>query len=200
MVFSLCAALTAALAVFASTSSTVAAAKIEPIYVDGALGSNFESWSWGISYLDFEDPCPGKQLPNRCLCAEVIPYGALSFKTTKPFPAHGQLHLHIHTNAPGLQLQLESSSEINYSISETVDITPSRNHNTKGHFFTKKIDLSTFQTTAPRFDRIVLGNCLENDASCMRGKGQETKICIESMFLDTTTSENTSHHTHKFGN
>jgi hypothetical protein len=185
-----------------------AAKQIEPIYTDGNLGRNFESWSWGINYLDFEDICPGHGEGNQqhhhttCLCAEVIPYGALSFKTSAPFsPFGGSIHLQVYTdsNTGGLQMQLESSSESEYSISDIVDISNKNHKNKKGHhhFIEKEISLTPMSRTAEAFDRIVLGNCLENDATCLEaGQSESTRICIQSMYIETRQSS--SHRASKF--
>ena len=188
----------------ATPSSIRCAKQIEPIYTAGGLGRNFESWSWGISYMDFEDMCPGDGNHHKtCLCAEVIPYGALSFKASKPFsPFGGAIHLNVYTNSEtGLQMQLESSSESEYSISDIVDISGGNHKHTgakKNHFFKEDVSLTPMARTAETFDRIVLGNCLENDATCLKANEETvTKICIESMYIEILDGAST-HRASKF--
>lgn len=181
---------------------------VRSIYSDGVLKPGWESWPWGIDYLNFEDST--YTLPNTgaSMCTKIKRFGAVSLKTTEPFQAKGKLTFWQKQNSEqdaGFEIQLESSVSVQYAVSsaaslgnqdetssaiQVVSEIPGSAPEVGGDssWVKKEIALEEFADSAMVFDRITLGRCLQQGDDCKRDQQSPhddvVLICLSEIQLE----------------
>jgi hypothetical protein len=109
---------------------------VELVFNDGRLQPTWSSWSWGLTYINYNDgsaPAPGSA---GSLCFDVHTFGALSLRTTQPFSVDGaMLGMHVRGNMStpgsaaarqeqlaGLEVQLEAGQGGEYRVSRSATL------------------------------------------------------------------------------
>lgn len=188
-------------------------ARVRIIYSNGKLEPDWESWPWGVEYLNFEEEKHTLPDTDASMCTKIKPFGAVSLKTSKPFQAKGTLTFwqkesdHDDIN---FEIQLESSVSTQYAVSSVASLGSERDgdgpiqvvseasgdttRTGEGSSWVKKeIQLEKFAESADVFDRITLGRCLQQGDSCKGSRDdQEEKVvmvCLSEIQLEGQPDE-----------
>eukprot|EP00963_Diacronema_lutheri_P010835 scaffold1211_cov295-Pavlova_lutheri.AAC.14 len=188
-------------------------ASVRVIYSNGKLQSDWESWPWGVEYLNFEDEKYALPETDASMCTKIKPFGAVSLKTSKPFQAEGTLTFWQKESEHGdlnLEIQLESSVSVQYAVSSVaslgnegdgespIQVVSEASGGTSqvgedSTWVKKEIRLKEFAESAEVFDRITLGRCLQQGDSCKGNQGDHKDkvvlVCLSEIQLEGQPDE-----------
>lgn len=176
------------------------------IYSNGSFENGWNAWNWEVQNSNKRAPGNPAKSSKYSMCAEILPFGAVSLHGSEPFGLRGGLGIYLRSDSnvtsgiESLELQFEGrgpSGEVHITTSKTIleliQIQAGTDEDTakkllfdliSGKWVAVMVDLSTFGDVSSDnglYYSITLGRCLQK-AECTF-EIDAIPVCVDHVVL-----------------